>query len=87
MSYVYLGMVVFLVATLLGSLWRVRLGPTRADTMLAAQLMGTTGTGILLLLAELLSSPEARDVALVFALLALVNVYAFIHGSRRASRG
>ncbi len=79
MQPLYLALALFLLGTLIGGLWRVRRGPTRADTMLAGQLLGTTGTAILLLLAELLESPGARDVALVFALLAIVNVYAFVH--------
>jgi multicomponent Na+:H+ antiporter subunit F len=50
--------------------------------MLAAQLFGTTGVAILLLLAQGLGQPALRDVALVFALFAGVAAVAFI---RRAA--
>jgi multicomponent Na+:H+ antiporter subunit F len=59
-------------------LLRVLRGPTAADRMLAAQLFGTTGVAILLLLAAALDSPPLRDVALVFALLAVLAVTAFV---------
>lgn len=57
---------------------RVLRGPTPADRMLSAQLFGTTGVAILLLLAEALSAPALRDVALVLALLSAVAVAAFV---------
>jgi len=48
------------------------------DPVIAAQLFGTTGVGILLLLAPVLGSPALQDVALVFALLAAVTTVAFV---------
>ena len=67
---------------LLGSLalglvriWR---GPGFADRMLAAQLLGTTGVALLIVLAERMAQPALRDVALVLALLALLAVLAFV---------
>ena len=57
---------------------RVWLGPTAADRMLAAQLFGTTGTAIALLLAEALGRPALRDVALVYSLLAAVAISTFV---------
>jgi multicomponent Na+:H+ antiporter subunit F len=66
-----------LLALLLG-LWRIWIGPSMADRMLAAQLFGTTGTGILLLLAELMQQPALRDVALILALLAVMATVAFV---------
>ncbi len=77
MSDLYVGVALFLVITLLIGLWRIHRGPTRIDRMLAAQLFGTTGTAILLLFAEVFAMRAARDVALVFTLLAVVNVFAF----------
>ncbi|HBG96630.1 MAG TPA: multiple resistance and pH regulation protein F [Chromatiaceae bacterium] len=56
---------------------RVVIGPTPADRMMAAQLLGTSGIGALLLLAPVLQIPALVDVALVFALLAAVSVTAF----------
>jgi multicomponent Na+:H+ antiporter subunit F len=46
--------------------------------MLAAQLFGTTGVAILLLLADAMGIPALRDVALVFALLAAMASVAFV---------
>jgi multicomponent Na+:H+ antiporter subunit F len=57
---------------------RVMLGPSVADRMVAAQLIGSTGVGILLLLALAFSMPALIDVALVLALLAAVTVAAFV---------
>lgn len=67
-----------LLVSLLTGLLRIWRGPGFADRMLAAQLMGTTGIGLLVILAERLAMPALRDVALVFALLALLAVLAFV---------
>jgi multicomponent Na+:H+ antiporter subunit F len=77
MTMLYLVLTVFLLLTLAAGFWRVRRGPTAADRMMAAQLFGTTSAAILLLLAEALSLPALRDVALVLALLAVIAVIAF----------
>jgi multicomponent Na+:H+ antiporter subunit F len=74
----YLGVAVFLLLNILAGLVRVLRGPTPADRMLAAQLFGTTGVAILLLLAQAFSAPALRDVALVLALLSAVAVTAFV---------
>ncbi|TVP47825.1 MAG: hypothetical protein EA350_04300 [Gemmatimonadales bacterium] len=57
---------------------RVALGPSPADRMLTAQLFGTTGVAILLILAQATATPGLRVVALVFALLAAVLSVAFV---------
>lgn len=67
-----------LLVTLALGLWRIWRGPTVADRMLAAQLFGTTGVALLLVLAELQAIPALRDVALVLALLAVMAVLAFV---------
>jgi multicomponent Na+:H+ antiporter subunit F len=69
---------VALLITLLGSLWRVFRGPQAEDRMLAGQLFGTTGVGMLLVLAARSDVPALRNVALVLALLAIVTVSAFV---------
>jgi multicomponent Na+:H+ antiporter subunit F len=68
----------FLVVNMAAGLVRVAWGPTPADRMLAAQLFGTTGVAVLLLLAEATGTAALRDVALVFALLAVVVAAAFV---------
>ncbi len=78
MSLTLLCIAVVLMASLIAGLVRVMLGPTPADRMLAAQLIGTTGVGMLLLLSQALSRPALVDVALVFALLAAVTAVTFV---------
>jgi multicomponent Na+:H+ antiporter subunit F len=82
----YFGITLFLVLTLLGGLVRILRGPTRADRMLAAQLFGTTGVAILLVLSAAAESAALRDAALVFALLAAVNTIVFVQHARAKPR-
>lgn len=75
---------VFLLLNLLAALIRAARGPTAADRMLAALLFGTTGAGVLLLLAHAGAGPANTalvDAALVLALLAAIAGVAF---ARRA---
>lgn len=69
---------IFLLLTVLAGLLRILRGPTPADRMLAAQLFGTTGVAILLLLGKGLRLPALRDVALVFVLLGALATVAFV---------
>ncbi len=57
---------------------RILRGPTPPDRMLAAQLFGTTGVAILLLLSQALAAPAIVDVALVLALLGAVAAIVFV---------
>lgn len=68
---------VLLILIALGLL-RILWGPTPADRMLAAQLFGSTGVAILLLLGRGTETESLQDVALVFALLAVVSTVAFV---------
>lgn len=65
-----------LAVTLVLGLVRVLRAPDTVERMLAAQLVGSTGIGLLLLLATLQDLPAAVDTALVLALLAAVAVAA-----------
>jgi multicomponent Na+:H+ antiporter subunit F len=78
MNGVLEGVALGLLVTLALGLVRIWRGPTVADRMLAAQLFGTTGVALLLVLAELQRMPALRDVALVLALLAVMAVLAFV---------
>ena len=78
METLYLAVAVFLMLNIAAGLLRILRGPTSADRMLAAQLFGTTGVAILLLLAEVQDLPALRDIALVFALLAALATVAFV---------
>lgn len=73
-----LAVALFLMANVAAGLIRVARGPTPADRMLAAQLFGTTGVALLLVLAAATGVDGLRDVALVFALLAAVIAVTFV---------
>lgn len=77
MTELFLAMALVLLTTMAAGLMRVIIGPTPADRMMAAQLLGTSSIGMLLLLAPALDVPALVDVALIFALLAAVSVAAF----------
>jgi multicomponent Na+:H+ antiporter subunit F len=70
------GLVLAMVAL---GLARILWGPGDADRIMAAQLLGTGGIAVLLLLSEATSVPAAVDVALTLALLA-----AFVKGATRS---
>ena len=73
----FLSLAAILIALSLGlGLVRVFRGPAIEDRMMSAQLVGTTGVGLLLVLGFLLDMPASIDVALVLALLAAVAVVA-----------
>ena len=77
MSELYSLAVLGLMLSLFLGLLRVLRGPGAADRMLAVQLIGTAGVGMLLLLGPLLGQRALIDVALILALLAAVAVTAF----------
>jgi multicomponent Na+:H+ antiporter subunit F len=79
----FLTLAAILMALSLGlGLVRVFKGPTIEDRIMSAQLVGTTGVGLLLLFAFLLDMPASIDVALVLALLAAVAVAALTRRER-----
>ena len=57
-------------------------GPAIEDRMMSAQLVGTSGVGLLLLFGFLLDMPASIDIALVLALLAAVAVVALTQQER-----
>jgi multicomponent Na+:H+ antiporter subunit F len=67
-----------LLVSLVGGLVRVWRGPRAEDRMLTAQLFGTTGVGLLIVLAGRSGERALRDVALVLAVLAVLAVVAFV---------
>jgi multicomponent Na+:H+ antiporter subunit F len=85
MSVFFAALGFFLLVTNLAGLVRVGLGPEPADRMLAAQLMGSTGVAILLLLAQVTDEAALRNVALLFALLAVLTAVAFVERPARRS--
>lgn len=77
MSAWFLAFATLLLLSLAGALWRIWRGPEPADRMMAAQLVGTGGVGVVLLLAAA-SDWQMLDVALVLALLAAFAAIAFV---------
>ena len=67
----------FLLLNLAAALERAARGPTPADRMVAALLFGSTGVGILVLVAFADRTKALIDVALVLALLAAITGIAF----------
>jgi multicomponent Na+:H+ antiporter subunit F len=78
MTTLYLVAALVLLLSIVLGLVRVVRGPTAADRMLAAQLFGTTGVAVLLLLGRAFVAPAYWDVALVFAVLAGITGVAFV---------
>ncbi|WP_438016303.1 monovalent cation/H+ antiporter complex subunit F [Sorangium sp. So ce315] len=72
------GVAVFLLLNVLAGLVRVARGPTLADRILVAQLFGTTGVAVLLLMAADQGMAALRNVALLFAMLAPITAVAFV---------
>lgn len=78
MELFYLAAATLLLVNVMVGFIRIVRGPTAADRMLSAQLFGTSGVAILLLLAQGMQVDAFRDVALVLAILAVVAVVAFV---------
>jgi multicomponent Na+:H+ antiporter subunit F len=65
-------------ADVAAGLLRLLYGPTDADRMMSAQLLGTGGIAVVLLLGAATRTPAAIDVALTLALLAAFASAAFV---------
>ena len=74
----------FVLATVAVGLFRVLRGPGDDDRVMAAQLLGTGGIAVLLLLAAAMNVPAAVDVALILAVLAAFITVAFVKGAARS---
>lgn len=77
MSTFYIGTALFLLLNIFAGMIRLIRGPTAADRILTVQLFGSTGVAILLLLAQAYRAYTVQNVALVFALLAVMAVVAY----------
>jgi multicomponent Na+:H+ antiporter subunit F len=85
MAELLTGAAALIILSALVGLARVLRGPTRADRLLAAQLLSTAGIGALLLLAAA-GAPALIDVALVLALVGAFASVAFVMASRVIER-
>jgi len=77
MSGFLLAAALAVLATVALGLLRILRGPGDAERMMAAQLLGTGGVGVLLLLSAVTGVGAAVDVALTLALLAAFASIAF----------
>jgi multicomponent Na+:H+ antiporter subunit F len=78
MAEFLLGAAAFILAMVALGLVRVLRGPDDADRMMAAQLLGTGGIAVVLLLGAATGEAAAVDVALTLALLAAFASFAFV---------
>jgi len=78
MNSVLLGVASFIFLTVALGLIVVIRRPAGVDRLMAAQLLGTGGVAVLLLLAVGTESPATEDVALILALFAAFAAVAFV---------
>ena len=71
----------FVLLTVALGLARILLGPAAIDRMMAAQLLGTGGIAVLLLLAAATGARATIDVALTLGLVAAFASAAFAHAA------
>ena len=79
------GVATFVLAMVAVGLLRILYGPAVADRMMAAQLLGTGGAAVLLLLARAVANPSIVDAALMLGLLAACAAVAFVRGASGAA--
>jgi multicomponent Na+:H+ antiporter subunit F len=84
MAEFFLAAAGFVLAAVALGLLRVLRGPGQADRLMAAQLLGTGGIAVLLLLAQAVPAPGLVDAALVLALLAAFVSAAFVDAAAAA---
>ena len=73
----------FVLATVALGLFRILRGPSDADRLLAAQLLGTGGVAALLLLGVATAEAAIADLAVVLTLLAAFASVGFVTGTAR----
>ena len=78
MAEFLLGAAAFILSMVALGLIRVLRGPADADRMMAAQLLGTGGIAVVLLIGAATGEAAAVDVALTLALLAAFASFAFV---------
>lgn len=77
---------IVLLLSLAGAIWRVWHGPGSADRMMAAQLIGTTGVALMLVVAAL-GNWAVLLAALTLAVLAGLSVVGFVKAQSRDGAG
>lgn len=79
MTAFYFAAALFILLTLAGGLQRVVFGPGSIDRLMAAQLAGSGGIAVLLLLAAAMGQPAILDVALMLGILAVFASVGFVN--------
>lgn len=79
MTGFYFAAALLILLTLAGGLARVFRGPDSADRLMAAQLAGSGGVAVLLLLAAAMGQPAIIDVALMLGILAVFATVGFVN--------
>lgn len=87
MASFLIGVAGLVLATVAVGLLRILYGPAAADRMMAAQLLGTGGAAVLLLLACATATPSIADAALMLGLLAAFTSVAFVSGASTGREG
>ncbi len=87
MTEIFAFAALLVLASLAVSFLRILAGPTRADRMMGAQLVGTGGVAILVLLFVAEGEAAILDVALLLALLAAFAAVAFVKSVSRDGAG
>lgn len=78
MSWLHTIFALLLLPVIAAGMYRIQKGPTAADRMMTAQLFGTCGVAILLLLSTGMDNIVLIDIALVFSLLAALATMTFV---------
>lgn len=79
MSILYLSAASFILVMIALGLLRVLRGPGSADRLMAAQLIGSGGVAVLLLLSAAMEIPAIADVALMLGVLAVFASIGFVN--------
>ncbi len=78
MSPIHTIFALLLLPAIAAGMFRILKGPSTVDRMMTAQLFGTCGVAILLLLSKGMANPVLIDIALVFALLSALATITFV---------
>jgi multicomponent Na+:H+ antiporter subunit F len=79
MTTFYFAAALFILLTIAAGLARIFRGPGSSDRLMAAQLAGSGGVAVLLLLAAAMAQPAIIDVALMLAILAVFASVGFVN--------
>lgn len=79
MSAFYIAAALFILLAVAGGLARILRGPRSPDRLMAAQITGSGGVAVLLLLAAAMQQPAIIDVALMLAILAVFASVGFVN--------